>query len=114
MNARRFYLVLCVLGLLIPNGAFWPWLLAHGPDLRLFLGNLFANGVSTFFALDVILSAVAFTSFVFIEGRRLDLERRWVPILATCAVGVSFGLPLFLYQRQLKLDRGTRSVEPLT
>ena len=28
-----------------------------------------------------------------------------VPITATCLVGVSLGLPLFLYQRQRHLDR---------
>ena len=43
--------------------------------------------------------------FVEIEGRRLAIRRRWLPIAATCPVGVSCGLPLFLYQRQVQLDR---------
>src|SRR5215208_5357192 len=103
MTTRRFYLILCVLGLLIPNAAFWPWLLAHGPDPRLFLHDLFANGVSAFFGLDVVLSALALTGFVIVEGKRIGLAHRWLPIAAACLVGVSLGLPLFLYQRQVQL-----------
>jgi hypothetical protein len=105
MNARRFYLGLALLGLFIPNSAFWPWLLSHGFDPQLFVLDLFANGVSAFFGLDVILSALTLSAFVLIEGRRLGLHRRWVPIVATCLVGVSLGLPLFLYQRQVHLER---------
>lgn len=107
MTTRRFYLGLALLGLLIPNSAFWPWLLAHGLDPQRFVQDLFANGVSTFFGLDVILSALVLTGFVLIEGKRLSLRYRWVPILATFVVGVSLGLPLFLYQRQIHLERAS-------
>jgi hypothetical protein len=105
MNARRFYLSLCLLGLFIPNSVFWPWLLTHGLDPQRFLRDLFANGVSAFFGLDVVLSALALSGFVLLEGARLRLRRRWLPIVATCVVGVSLGLPLFLYQRQVHLER---------
>jgi len=105
MSPRRLYLGLCILGLFVPNAAFLPWLLAHGIDPDRFVHDLFTNGVSSFFGLDVVVSAVALSLFVVIEGARLQLRRRWVPIAATCLVGVSFGLPLFLYQRQVHLDR---------
>jgi len=105
MRARYFFLGLCILGLALPNAAFWPWLAAHGFAPRQFIADFFANGVSTFFGLDVIFSALAVILFVELEGRRLRLRRRWLPIVATCLIGVSLGLPLFLYQRQLHLDR---------
>ena len=105
MKPRHFYLGLSLLGLLIPNSAFWPWLVAHGLDPQLFVRDLFANGVSAFFGLDVVLSALALGGFVLIEGKRLGLQHRWVPIAATCLIGVSLGLPLFLYQRQVHLER---------
>ena len=105
MRARHVYLGLCILGLALPNAAFWPWLAAHGIAPQRFLADLLANGVSTFFALDVVLSALALILFVECEGRRLGLRRRWMPIAATCLIGVSMGLPLFLYQRQAHLDR---------
>jgi hypothetical protein len=107
MNTRFFYLGLALLGLVIPNAAFWPWLLANGFDPQLFLRDLFANGVSVFFGLDVVLSALALSGFVLVEGKRIGLHHRWIPIVATCVVGVSLGLPLFLYQRQVHMERAT-------
>lgn len=105
MRSRYLFLGLCVAGLTLPNAAFWPWLATHGFAPRQFLADLFANGVSSFFGLDVLLSALALILFVELEGRRLGLRQRWLPIAATCLVGVSLGLPLFLYQRQVHLDR---------
>ena|SRR5689334_4755680 len=105
MTTRRVYAGLCILGLFVPNSAFLPWLFAHGVNPGLFVHDLFVNGVSSFFGLDVILSALALSCFVLIEGARLRLPQRWIPIAATCLVGVALGLPLFLYQRQLHLDR---------
>lgn len=105
MKIRHLYLALCVLGLLVPNTVFLPWLREHGPNPLRFAQDLFANGVSAFFGMDVVIAAAALGAFVVVEGARLRLQRRWLPILATCLVGVSFGLPLFLYQRQVHLDR---------
>jgi hypothetical protein len=105
MKVRYFYLSLCALGLLVPNALFLPWLAAHGVNPRLFVRDLFANGVSAFFGMDVLLSALVLCGFVLIEGARIGLPRRWVSIVAVCLVGVSLGLPLFLYQRQVQLDR---------
>ena len=104
MKPRHFYLGLCIVGLLVPNSVFLPWLIEHGPDPQRFVQDLFANGVSAFFGLDVVISAVVLSAFVLVEGARLRLARRWLPILATCLIGVSLGLPLFLYQRQVHLD----------
>lgn len=86
---------------------FFRWMSEHGLDPRLFVRDLFANGVSSFFGLDVVLSALVVCGFVLVEGRRLGLRRLWMPIAAVCVVGVSLGLPLFLYQRQLRLDQTT-------
>jgi hypothetical protein len=105
VRPRYIFLGLCVLGLALPNAVFWPWLATHGLAPRVFLADLFANGVSSFFGLDVLCSAIVLIFFVELEGRRLGLRRRWLPIAATCLVGVSLGLPLFLYQRQVHLDQ---------
>lgn len=105
MKPRSVYLSLCFLGLLVPNSLFYPWLIDHGPNPRRFVQDMFANGVSAFFAVDVVLSALALGAFVLVESARLRLDRRWIPIAATVLVGVSLGLPLFLYRRQVHLDR---------
>ena len=49
--------------------------------------------------------AIVLLSFIQSEGRRLRMRFLWLPMLGTVFVGVSPGLPLFLYLRQLELDR---------
>jgi hypothetical protein len=42
--------------------------------------------------------------FVLWEGRRNRLTHLWAPILGSLTVGVSLGLPLFLYIRERQLE----------
>ena len=107
MRLRHVYLVLCVVGALLPYSQFIPWFLEHGLDLSLFLDQLFANRIGGFFGLDVIVSLFVLWVFVFSEGRRVGIRHLGLPVLASFVVGVSLGLPLFLYMRQLHLDATT-------
>ncbi|HEY8258668.1 MAG TPA: DUF2834 domain-containing protein [Gemmatimonadales bacterium] len=100
MTPKRLYLVLCILGTLLPYSQFLPFLREYGPDAGAFVGQLFANRISAFFGLDVVVSSLVLWAFVSIEGRRAEVPRLWAPIVATLAVGVSLGLPLFLYMRE--------------
>jgi hypothetical protein len=107
MKTRHFYLVCCVLGLVLPYSQFVPWLLEHGLNVTLFLRELFANRISAFFAMDVIVSAIVLIWFVQNEGNRLRVRFLWFPTVGTLVVGVSFGFPLFLFLRQRTLDGTT-------
>jgi hypothetical protein len=53
-----------------------------------------------------VVSAIVTITFIRREGARRNMQILWLPIAATCLVGVSCGLPLFLYlrERQLKSD----------
>lgn len=95
---KRVYLLLALLGAILPLSQLLPFLREHGLDMRLFVEQLFANRISSFFALDVIVSAVVLFAFVFAERR--SVRHLWAPIVATLAIGVSCGLPLFLYLRE--------------
>ena len=97
---KALYLGLCVLGTVLPYSQFIPFLREHGLDMRLFLEQLFATRIGAFFGMDVIVSSLVLWVFVFAEGRRLRIRHLWVPIAANLAVGVSLGLPLFLYLRE--------------
>jgi hypothetical protein len=107
MKARDFYLVCSVLGVLLPYTQFVPWVLEHGLNLTSFFHEVFANRISAFFAIDVILSAIVLIWFIQGEGKRLRIRLLWLPTVGTLIVGVSFGLPLFLLLRQMTLDRTT-------
>jgi hypothetical protein len=97
------YLALAVIGAVVPYAKFIPWLMQHGLDLRLFVDELFSTRIGGFFGLDVLLSAVTLIAFIRREGARRKLRLLWVPIGATCLIGVSCGLPLFLYLRERQL-----------
>jgi hypothetical protein len=105
MNRKFLYLVLLVLGFVLPYSMFVPWAIEHGLDMRLFVRQLFANRVSAFFGLDVLVSAVALIAFIRNEGRRLKMSWLWLPVASVLLVGVSLGLPLFLYLRERELER---------
>ena len=107
MKARHFYLICCVLGFILPYSQLVPWLLEHDLNVMLFFRELFANRISAFFAMDVIVSAIVLFWFIQNEGKRLQVRRLWLPTLGTLVVGVSFGFPLFLFLRQMTLDRTT-------
>jgi hypothetical protein len=102
---KRIYLALTVLGFLLPYWQFVPWLAQHGLNPPLFVRDLFANRISGFFGVDVFVSALALWIFIIAEGSRIGMRRLWLPLAGTCLVGVSFGLPLFLYLRQVHFDR---------
>jgi hypothetical protein len=80
--------------------------------MKCFVQQLFANRVGGFFGLDVLVSAVVLFRFVSLEGKRLQMGRLWLPVTATLAVGVSLGLPLFLYLQEVTLDAKS-SLQPV-
>lgn len=100
---RRLYLSLALVGAVLPYSQFLPWLAQHGPNLRLLLTELFSTRMGAFFGLDVLVSAVVLIIFIRREGAARQMRRLWLPISATCLVGVSCGLPLFLYLRECQL-----------
>jgi hypothetical protein len=105
VNRKSLYIVLCVLGLVLPYSQFVPWVVQNGLDMPLFVRQLFANRISAFFGLDVLVSAVVLIGFVRSEGSRLRMTRLWLPIVSVLLVGVSLGLPLFLYLRENALEK---------
>lgn len=104
MNLKSLYLGLCVLGTVLPYSQFIPFLREHGLDFRLFFEQLFSTRVGGFFGMDVIVSSVVLWVLVLTEGRRAGVRRLWAPLVANLAVGVSLGLPLFLYMREAKAE----------
>lgn len=100
MKPKHLYLLLCILGAVLPLSQLFPFLREHGLDARLIIEQLFANRISAFFGLDVIVSSVVLWVFVAVDGRRSGVRHLWAPIVASLMIGVSLGLPLFLYLRE--------------
>ena len=104
-SLKPVYLGLAAAGTVLPYWQFLPFLRDHGLDLPLFFRQLFATPVSGFFGVDVLVSSLVLWVFVAAEGRRAGVRAWWVPIAANLVVGVSLGLPLFLYLRERRLER---------
>ena len=97
---KILYLVCAIAGAIIPYSQFVPWIAEHGPDAKGFVLDLFSTRIGAFFGLDVIVSAIVLIAFIVGEGRRMRMNAIWAPIVATCLIGVSCGLPLFLFMRE--------------
>ena len=102
------FLGAAILGAVLPLSYLVPFVAAHGLDVPLIFRQLFQNNISAFFGVDVIISALALLVFIFVEGRRQGMRHLWVYVLCTLLVGVSLGLPLFLFVRERKL----KTVQP--
>jgi hypothetical protein len=100
---QYLYLTLFVLGTALPCSQLFPFLAEKGFDLPLMIEQVFANRISGFFGLDVIVSSIVLWVLVITEGRRQQMRHLWVYIICSLAVGVSMGLPLFLYMRERKI-----------
>ncbi|MCA1594290.1 MAG: DUF2834 domain-containing protein [Acidobacteria bacterium] len=103
MTMQWLFLIAAILGVVLPLSYLVPFLAAHGLDVPLIFRLLFQNNISAFFGVDVVVSAFALWLFVFSEGRRRGMKNLWVYVLCTLLVGVSLGLPLFLFFRERKL-----------
>ena len=107
MKPKHLYLVLCVLGLLVPYAEFIPWVLQHGLNLSQFVRELLSTRIGAFFGADVLISAIVLISFTRIESKRAAIPHRWLVVVAVLTVGVSLALPLFLYLRESAMERRT-------
>ena len=101
---KIFYLLCAIAGAAIPYSQFVPWVAEHGLNVNLLAIELFSTRIGAFFGLDVLVAAVALLAFIVWEGRRRGMKMLWLPVAATCVVGVSCGLPLFLYMRELEVE----------
>jgi hypothetical protein len=101
---RGLYLVLAITGFILPYYFFIEFLAANGLSLSLLIQQLFGTPGSTFFAVDLLITAIGFWVFLYREARRLQMNHWWVYIAATLVVGPSFAFPLFLYFREPCLD----------
>lgn len=98
MKIKNLYLLLFFTGIVVPYWELVNFFIENGFDFILFFKQLTANRISRFFAYDVIISGVVLLVFIF--QNKKEIKKYWIPILVTLSIGVSAGLPLFLYQKE--------------
>lgn len=102
---RKTYLVLAVIGFIVPNifvaiesyqtGNILLWL-----DPAATVKGVFGNRISTAFILDLLFAVVVFFIWTFHESKSLGIKNVWKYWLLTLLFGMAGTFPLFLYHRE--------------
>jgi Terpene cyclase DEP1 len=100
---KTVYLILSLVGTVVPYYFLGSFLLAHGLNLGLFLSQMWATEIARFFVADVVISSLVLWAYMAQEVRQHGIRYWWVCLLANLLVGVSLALPLFLYFREVQL-----------
>jgi apolipoprotein N-acyltransferase len=105
-DLKTLYLLLAIAGSIAP----WFWLLQDPTAIlspTLFCQRAFVNNVATAISSDILISATTFFCWAGVELKRLGSNPAWVTVYIglTFGIGLSCALPLFLYRRELILER---------
>ncbi|KEJ96050.1 DUF2834 domain-containing protein [Sulfitobacter pseudonitzschiae] len=96
---RIAYLALAIWGAMHPMYWFLAWFRENGYSLGRMVDAWHANAASSGLVWDLTIAAIALTVWICAEVR---VRRNWIALLAipaTFCIGVSCGLPLYLFLR---------------
>lgn len=96
---RLIYLALAVWGAVHPMYYFLRWFGQNGFDLAAMIDAWHANAASSGLVWDLTIAAIALTVWIIAE---VAVRRNWTALIAipaTFCIGVSCGLPLYLFLR---------------
>jgi len=96
---RMIYLFLAIVGAIVPMYFFLAWFMTHGWSLSAMMQAWNVNAATSGLVWDLTIAAVALTVWILAE---CWVRRDWLSLVcipATYLVGVSCGLPLFLFLR---------------
>ena len=105
LKIKYIYLILCAFGIILPYSQLFPLLLNQSLSLNTAYDQLFSNRVTTLFVFDLLITATTFIIFAVYEGLKIKVKHLWIPITATFIVGASLGFPLFLYIREITIQK---------
>lgn len=96
---RFVFLVLAIWGAIHPMYYFIQWFNQNSYDIMAMVDAWHVNAATSGLVWDLTIAAATLTIWIFYEVLR---ERRWLGLIAvpaTFCIGVSCGLPLYLYLR---------------
>jgi uncharacterized membrane protein len=105
MKMRHIYLIIAVLGAVLPLSQFIPASLAGQFSIGGLIDDITANRNVAGLSLDLGVAALAGIVFMVAETVRMRIRLAWIAIVGTIIIGFSFGLPFFLFLRELRLAK---------
>ena len=96
---RIVFLLLAIWGTIHPMYYFITWFQAEGWDIMAMVDAWHVNAATSGLVWDLTIAAVSLTIWILVEATK---NRNWLSLIAipaTFCIGVSCGLPLYLYLR---------------
>jgi hypothetical protein len=91
---KNVYLILAIVGAVVPYLFFVQFFAEAGVDLPLFIGALFTNGAAGGFTADLLITSLVFWVYLF---SRKEGPAPWLFIALNLTIGLSCALPAYLY-----------------
>ncbi len=91
---KRAYLILAILGAIVPYIFFSQFIQENGFDIPGFVKGLFANSAAGGFSADLLFTSLIFWLFMSIEFKSNKGPAPWLFIILSCA------FPAYLYARE--------------
>jgi CDP-diglyceride synthetase len=109
MKIKYVYLSLAIIGTVLTVSQLIPFIQLNGVNIILMFQELFRNEATSFFGYDLLISAFAALIFMIVDGNRIKMPRLWIPIASVFVIGIALGLPLYLYLREVHLEKNGKS-----
>ena len=102
MNLKTTYLILALLGAVIPIAFFGNFFAAQGINLFVFIEALFVNGAAGGFTADLLISSFVFWIYMF--SNQSEGPKPWAFIAINLCIGLSCALPAYLWAKTRSLS----------
>ena len=97
---KKLYLLLAIIGAIVPYIFFFKFIQAEGVNIPAFISALFANGAAGGFSADLLLTSLIFWLFMFQQVKEPNGPKPYIFIVLNLAIGLSCALPAYLYARE--------------
>lgn len=101
---KRFYLIAAIIGAIAPYATYFGYLAVY-PGVSGALSLAWGSPIAAATLVDFTISCLVFWPFVFVESKRLGIKWPLLFIVSNCLIGLSFALPLFLYCREIAIEK---------
>lgn len=105
IKTKHFYLLLAIIGAILTLWQLSLFSLQNGLNIVLMFSELFKNNATSFFGFDLIVTVVTVIFFIIFDAKRLKIKQIWIPLISIFLVGVALGFPLYLYLREVQIEK---------
>jgi hypothetical protein len=97
---KRLYLILTILGAVLPSIFFFQYFSSEGMNLGGFVSALIANGATRGFTVDLLVSSFVFWIFMINRRNKGKGPNPLLFVVLNLAIGLSCAFPAYLYANE--------------